>query len=167
MRRNFSSLVCLTGTLAFGSANADTIYFQQGLDNAYVTNYQGTSDTSLNSASNGPNPGYNNGNMGGSDYVSSNQTRTWEEMRTLFRFDLSSLTGQGLNVDAATLILRPLANGSPDNLPVSLHSVSSANAGWQRRRGSMTRRPQIQTTTTFPFLWFSPGSTPLRTMPGW
>lgn len=111
------------------SAYADMEVFRDGYNNTYVSTwYNGTNDTTFDSA-NDAGGGYNNGNAGGASYFGSNQTRTWEEWRSLISFDLSVLTGQ-VTVNSATLRLASYANGSPDNVSVTFHSINPANAGW-------------------------------------
>jgi len=124
------------GLLAAG-ASAATVSFQNGASNAYVTNYAGTSDTSFDSA-NDAGGGFNNGNNGGANFIYANQTTTWEERRALIGFDLSSLTGQGLTINSATLKLATIINASPDNVDVFFYPVAAANAGWvQGTNGSV------------------------------
>ena len=124
----------MAGRLVGGAAaQAATISFQNGASNAYVSNYAGTSDTTFDSSASS---GYGDGNWGARNIMYVNQSRTWEELEALVRFDLSALTGQGLTVNSATLKLASIAGGGYDNLPVSFYAISAANAGWQQ--GTMT-----------------------------
>jgi hypothetical protein len=124
----------MAGLLVAGAAaQASTISFQNGASNSYVSNYAGTSDTTFNSSGSS---GYGDGNWGARNAMSANQSRTWEELEALVRFDLSALTGQGLTVNSATLKLASIAGGGYDNLPVSFYAISAANAGWQQGTGT-------------------------------
>lgn len=135
--RQLSLVAAGTIGLLTAGASAATISFQNGASNAYVSNYAGTSDTSFNSA-NDSGGGYNNGNNGGANYIYATQTVTWEERRALIGFDLSSLTGQGITVNSATMKLATIYNTSPDNVIVTFYPVAAANAGWvQGTNGSV------------------------------
>lgn len=111
------------------SAQAAVEVFRDGYNNTYVSTwYNGTNDTTFDSASDAGG-GYNNGNAGGAYYFGSNQSRTWEEWRSLISFDLSVLTNQ-VTVNTATLRLAVIANSSPNDIALDFYSINSANAGW-------------------------------------
>ncbi|WP_269524551.1 DNRLRE domain-containing protein [Coraliomargarita parva] len=108
------------------SAHADTVVFQDGTDNAFVTNYSGTEDTMLAS------------NTWEASYGSRQNIQVGASLSPvdhgLLRFDLSSLQGVYSSIDSVTL--RLYLNGSTGvgatayTETLQVYSVSSANSGW-------------------------------------
>ena len=107
-------------------ANADTVIYQDGTDNALVSNYSGTEDTMLASLAWERSYGSRqNVQVGASANLVDHG---------LLRFDLSSLSGEYSSIESATL--RIYLNSSLGvgetaySETLQVYSVSSANSGW-------------------------------------
>ena len=108
--------------LVAGTSPADIISFQQGADNALVTNYQGTDDNGIHAGSRvDQNAGtYHVGPVGKSPWGG-------DPSRGLMRFDLSAMAGLYLDINSITLKL--YAN-KYYKTGVSIYAIKPANAAW-------------------------------------
>ena len=130
-------IICL---LAFAVvANADTIIFQNGLDNALyptvttdwlTSGYQGTHDSMV--AAGGS---YVNLNYGGREYMSAgNPNYSGTIQQAMLKFDLSALAGATIN--GATLELWSRGLSAYGEQEFSIHEMQPANGGWLEGRGT-------------------------------
>lgn len=104
---------------AFSTLQADTVVFQQGLTNAFVTSYAGVDDAFINSTS----PTFNYGQNGARIYT------TFQ--RGLMRFNLSSFANQYSRISAVTLTFEiSQTTGSITNGTVNAYAIAAANTGW-------------------------------------
>lgn len=120
----------------FFQTNADTIVYQQTFSNAFVTNYTGTSDTSI--ASWGPDLNF------GSDL---SMRFTTNDRVGLLRFDLASFAGKYARITGITLTLHiaNIFNGNEGDLRV--YAISPANAGWVAGTGGVNGTVQAGSST--------------------
>ena len=110
--------------LVVGTSPADVISFQQGADNALVTNYQGTDDNTLHAGSRvDQNAGtYHVGPVGKSPWGGN-------ASRGLMRFDLSAMAGQYIAINSVSLKLYSDSKKvSPQTF--SIYAIKPANADW-------------------------------------
>lgn len=118
--------LCMSVTV---SAQAETVTYQYGFDNAFVTNYTGSEDNVL-VRGNDDASGASNYNYGGYDKLIvgdvgwSNTTKE----RSVLRFDLSSFAGKYVAINSVTLRLRKLDATSKE---VNVYQVLSANSAWK------------------------------------
>ncbi len=121
-------LIPLLLLAAFSGAHGATVTFQEGGTNAFVTDYAGTSDTTLGSNVNG-------WNGGALDYfaVGRNFSR-----RSILSFDLSPLAGEVGTVESAQLMLSLGGNATSANLTIAVYQLTAANAGWLEGSGMFT-----------------------------
>ena len=121
-KRNSMVMVGLVvlGLIAVASP-ADVISFQQGGNNALVTDYQGTDDNTLHSGDRADqNAGtYHLGPVGISPWGG-------HVSRGLLRFDLSAMAGQYVAINSITLKFHPDRAKSG----ISIYGVKPANADW-------------------------------------
>lgn len=109
----------LMWVVAWLTVEANQISYQQGCTNSFVTNYNGTADAFINSAS--PNSNYGQYGM--------RITPTTQE--GLLRFDLSSLAGKFTTVNSISLRFDlTQIQGSVTNGTLQAYAISSANSGW-------------------------------------
>ena len=109
--------------LIAAASQADVISFQQGADNALVTDYQGTDDNAVHSGNRvDQNAGaYHLGPVGMSPWPGGGPSRG------LLRFDLSAMAGSYLDINSITLKL--YAN-KYYKTGVSINAIKPANADW-------------------------------------
>lgn len=112
-------ILLLIALAASPSARALMIIYQQGANNALVTNYQGTDDAYIV-------PGAPNNNYGQyGAQVSPTGTRG------LMRFNLSSLSGKFSAINSVSLQLNiSILSGSVTTGTIQAFAISSANSGW-------------------------------------
>lgn len=100
------------------SAQADTVVYQQGGSNAFVSNYGGTDDTHIDSV----NATSNNG-AGGVAVAYGSKVG-------LLRFNLSSFSGQYSSITSISLSLGVnTISGSPNGI-IEAYAILPANSGW-------------------------------------
>ena len=101
------------------------IVFQQGADNALVTDYRGCEDNLLVETEGNTNRGpYHSNGVGSMPWVNRNNPA-----RSVMRWDLSALAGQYADIHAVTLTLyNDSAHGSGT---AYVYAIKPANAGWE------------------------------------
>ena len=125
---------------SIGSWAGADIVFRDGITNDYVTNYDGTQDTDVFQT---VGTSLQDKNYGGITTLNAVNNTASGRRRFILSFDLSSLTGQGLTVQSATLALTKVpaavvVEGLTAPNVVSALDISAANAGWLQGRGSGT-----------------------------
>ena len=113
------------------TAPAETVSFQQGADNALVTNYQGTADNMVVS---GVEYGNRDVTNNGAYHLGPIGAILWPGGgigRGLIRFDLSAMAGRYSDINSITLKLWAYspAGGFPNRF-FDLYAVAPANADW-------------------------------------
>ena len=100
------------------------IVFQQGVDNALVSDYQGCEDNLLVETEGNANKGtYHTSGVGSMPWANRNNP-----VRTVMRWDLSALAGQYADIRAVILTLY---NDSSDSSGTAyVYAIKPANAGW-------------------------------------
>jgi hypothetical protein len=110
------------------SVSADTVSFQQGLDNIFVTGYAGTEDNQLMD----PGTGFADANIGGRNAVQIGNASSITTRRSIVRFGgLGVMAGQYSSIDAAKIVFRKAnAPAGPGTDDISVHAVADNNADW-------------------------------------
>ena len=122
-----SQWMAMVGLVVLGlmapASPAEVVSFQQGADNALVTDYQGTDDNAVHAANRADqNAGaYHLGPVGQSPWPGGGASRG------LLRFDLSAMAGLYLDVNSITLKLN---TNKYYKTGVSIYAIKPANAGW-------------------------------------
>jgi hypothetical protein len=111
--------------------HADVENFVQGESNDLVGDYTGTTDASVYANTNAPNYNYNYG--GANKLISRNSSSRY---RFIMDFNLSALTGLGITVQSATLVLTKYAatitTTDTSLYTYSVSSIAATNAGWNQ-----------------------------------
>ena len=104
------------------SASADTATFQNGLDG-----YAGTEDNQILD----PGTGFDDANVGGRNAMQLGNGSAISTRRSILRFDVTSLAGQFLSIDSASITLKkvnaPAGSGTDD---AEMWAIADNNADW-------------------------------------
>ena len=127
---NSKHMMALVGILAVilvvGTALADEVSFQQGADNALVTNYQGQTDNMIVATYPTGNYGsYATNGVGSMPWANKNNP-----VRSIMRWDLSAMAGQYRDINAMSLTLYDSSSGLGTSGTVYVYALNPTNAEW-------------------------------------
>jgi len=142
--RRLISAICVTCTVVVAAltgqrAVAATVSFADGINNAFVTNYQGTHDTMIVNT-----PDWEDTNTGGRNSV---QVGTGyaggasaQRRRLLLRFDnLNVMAGQYATITSAKVVFKKLSiSGGGSSSDVDMFLMGFDNIGWNEGTGNFT-----------------------------